>query len=550
MKNSWKLIGVVLDNDVLRSLLTNRGVTVEGSKEFLEPPWPSLELAKRLLGFTGDDFEKISSIFTNAINDGRPIIIHGDYDVDGISATAILWKTIYKSLSYRNCYPFIPNRFDHGYGLSKQSIDEVSEIVRSHSRENHLLKPSLLVTVDCGITAFDEVEYAKSRDFEVLIVDHHVKPKTIPNCSTFWSDQVCASGLSYIISQVLNHNQTDFLELAALGTVADLQPLLGFNRSLTKFGLEELSLTKSVGLRALKKVSGIEGKNIGTFEVGWILAPRLNASGRLENALESLRLLCTESGDQALKIAEKLNGLNLERQALTKVSVDLALSVTQGNGLSRVNVAVHEDFHEGIIGLVAGKLVSHLGTPVVVISKGKEFSKASARSVEGFNIIEFLKSLGPHFENIGGHAGAAGFTIRTERIEEFIKALSSGQENIEIPLPTLKIEKELKLEEITDDLLEIINKLAPFGIGNHEPLFLSRKVPIQNVTFVGNEKSHLKLILGANGKSHSAIFFSNGVLYKDLVAGDYLDIVYNLSENNWNGEKSISLKIKDLDKVS
>ena len=550
MKSSWKLIGDFLGNDLLPALLANRGVSVEESNEFIESPQPNLELAKRLLRFTEVDFKKISSLFTKAINDGRPIIIHGDYDVDGISATAILWKTIYNHLSYKNCYPFIPNRFDHGYGLSKQSIDEVSEVVKNHSRESGPLKSGLLVTVDCGITAFEEVEYAKSKGFEVLIVDHHAKPETRPSCSIFYSDRVCAAGLSYIISRVLNHDQTGFLELAALGTVADLQPLFGFNRSLTKSGLDELSSTKNVGLTALKKISGIEGKNIGTFEVGWILAPRLNAAGRLETALESLRLLCTESEDQALKIAEKLNHLNLERQELTKAAVDLALSVTQGKALSKVTVAVHEQFHEGIIGLVAGRLVSYLGTPAVVISKGAEFSKASARSVEGFNIVEFLRSLGSHFENIGGHAGAAGFTIRTERIEEFLRALNLYQKNLEIPLPTLKIEKELKLEEITYDLLELINKLAPFGLGNQEPLFLSRKVPVQNVTFVGNGKSHLKLNLGVNGKFYSAIFFGKGKLYKDLTAGDYLDIVYNLSENNWNGEKSISLKIRDIDTFS
>lgn len=552
MKNSWKLIGDVLDNDVLRVLLANRGITVEGPNEFLEPPRPSLELAKRLLGFNEEDFEKISSIFTNAINNCRPIIIHGDYDVDGICATAIIWQAIYHDLGYKNCRPFIPNRFDHGYGLSEESIDAIVKDLSLYLTNNQELKaenPALLVTVDCGITASHEVEYAKSKGFEVLIVDHHVKPETIPDCSIFWSDRVCAAGLSYIISQILNHGQTDFLELAALGTVADLQPLLGFNRSLTKFGLEELNTTKNVGLTALKKVSGIEGRNIGTFEIGWILAPRLNASGRLENALESLRLLCTKSEKQALEIAEKLDSLNLERQELTKTAVDLALSITQGESLSKINVAVHKQFHEGIIGLVAGKLVSHLGTPAVVISKGEEFSKASARSVEGFNIVEFLRSLGPHFENIGGHSGAAGFTICTERIEEFLKALNRGQENLEIPPPLLRVEKELKLEEITGDLLEIINKLAPFGIGNQEPLFLSRKVPIQNVTFVGSEKSHLKLNLGVNGKSYSAIFFGKGALYKDLVAGDCIDVVYNLSEDNWNGGRSVSLKIRDLDKI-
>lgn len=550
MKTSWKLLSD--GAGILEALLKNRGIDESESKDFLEIPLPSTGLAKKLLSLESE-LGRSAALINQAINEGRPIIIHGDYDVDGISATAILWRTIYQDLAYLNCHPFIPNRFDHGYGLSRESIDEILGKLKSgewakSSTGISALRP-LLITVDCGITASEEVAHIQDQGFEVLVVDHHTQSATLPNCQILWSDKLCAGGLAWVLSQALKQSDpSKYLDLAALATVADLQPLLGFNRSLVKFGLERINAGENIGLKALLKVAGVEGKEVGTFEIGWVLAPRINAAGRLESAWESLRLLCTEKESQAIELAAKLNELNIERQTMTKDSLDLALALTASQD-SRISVIAHEDFHEGLIGLVAGRLVGAYGQPAVVICKGEEFSKASARSVEGFNIVEFLRSLGNHFENIGGHAGAAGFTIRTEKLADLLQSISLAQLNLEIPKPSLEIDSLIGFEKVDSQLLEEIKKLSPFGLGNKEPVFLSRGTRIDSVSLVGKDKSHLKLLLSSLGQTFPALYFGQGYLGDQLKVGDLLDTVFTLSEDWWNGRKSISLKIKDLDQV-
>ena len=542
MKSSWRVLGGNLEQNILEKLLKNRAVKPKDYQQFLDPPPPTLAAVRKILKIKKVNLDKAVAVIQLALDQNRPIVIHGDYDVDGIVSTAILWKALYRILRYKNCQPFIPNRFDHGYGLSKESIDEIVKSLPSDAKGT-----PLLITVDCGITAVDEVAYAQTRGFEALVVDHHSPPPKLPDCSLFYSDQVCAAGLAWILVQALGSVTGSDLDLAALATVADLQPLTGFNRSLVKFGLLALTDTKNVGLKVLMKEAGLTGRAVGTFEIGWVIAPRINASGRLESAWESLRLLCTGNIDQATQIAHRLNDLNAERQEMTKAAVELALELNRAVGPSKVSVVAHEQFHEGLIGLVAGRLVSHLGVPAVVISKGVEFSKASARSVEGFNIVEFLRSLGDHFEDVGGHAGAAGFTIRTERLTAFLQALKSGQADLQMPIPNLVIDGVLDFKKIDPPLLADFKKLAPFGLGNREPLFLTQGIKVENFYLVGSDKSHLKLLLSSSGKTFSAIYFGKAQILKELKIGDKIDLVYNLSNDEWNGQKSISLKVRDLD---
>lgn len=554
MKSSWHLLSDGENGSFLERLLKNRGIGGAETEGFIKPPFPDLGFANASLGWKGSELTGALDLIRRAIADNRPIIIHGDYDVDGIVATAILWRTIYQDLGYRNCRPFMPNRFEHGYGLSRSSIDSII----SGSKRGPLLRGplmevggegGLLITVDCGITAKEAVDYAKSQGFDVLIIDHHSQPSNLPDCRIFWSALSCAGTLSWIVSQSLDGTAAKYLDLAALATVADLQPLLKFNRSLVKFGLEKMADSENLGLRSLIKTAGLNGKAIGTFEVGWILSPRINAAGRLESAWEALRLLCTKNQTQALKIAEKLNGLNQERQTLTQSSLEKALEIVGRAPGAKISLVVHEELHEGIIGLIAGKLVSRSGLPAVVISKGVEFSKASARSAEGFNIVEFLRSLGDHFEDIGGHAGAAGFTIRTEKIDQFRQAVESRQGEITLPDPVLRIDTELSLSDLDSGFLSIISQMEPFGLGNSEPLFLLKSVTVGNVGTVGSGGSHLKLVLKDGGSTWPAIFFGGGASASSLFAGDRLDLVFAVGEDRWNGSGKVLLKVKDLDKV-
>lgn len=554
--------------DLISQLLRLRGCKAEAERNlFLNPPPPQDFLDDPVLaGFEPEAFNPAITAVSEAVSSNRTIFIHGDYDVDGICATAIIWKTIYQNLGYKNCLPFIPNRFDHGYGLSKESIDE---IVRgsAFNFERHALNSPLLITVDCGITSFDEVEYAKEKGFEVLILDHHQKPEKLPGCKILWTDKLCAAGIAWFFAQnirstkdMLGKPMVKDLELAALATIADIQPLTGANRSLVKYGLEELNRTENIGLKELIKSSGIEGRKIGTFEVGWVLAPRLNASGRLEDALSSLRLLCTSSSSQAVEIAKNLNRVNSQRQEMTRSMVDAA-KLAVGENSQLVNVVVNEEFHEGIIGLIAGKLVSYYSTPAVVIKKGEEFSKASARSVSGFNIVEFLRSLGDHFENVGGHAGAAGFTIRTEKIEAFLVSVSQRTADLVLPPPVLEVDAKLTFEDLSLKTLEIVRTLEPFGLGNPEPVFLLEKAAIVSARTVGSQNQHLKLKVSLSDPQSTnnnqlststidCIGFDMGGRLADLVSGDRVNLVFTLSEDTFSGYSKLALRLKDLEKSS
>lgn len=564
--------------DLVLQILSGRGCKTEEERNlFLDPPSPQDFVRDPVLaGFEQSAFDSAITTLADVLSAKRAIFVHGDYDVDGICATAILWKTIYQDLGYKNCLPFIPNRFDHGYGLSKESIDSISNL--SDLSDLSHLKP-LLITVDCGITSFKEVEYAKEKGFEVLVLDHHVKPEKLPECKILWTEKLCAAAIAWVFSEklrnkeikeqgdknplLLNYSITHsvrHLDLAALATIADIQPLTGPNRSLVKYGLEELSHTQNVGLKQLIKASGIEGKKIGTFEVGWILSPRLNASGRLEEALSSLRLLCTSSVEQAAKIAGDLNRVNAERQELTKEMVDSA-KLAVGENSQSVNVVVNEQFHEGIIGLIAGKLASHFGRPAVVIKKGEEFSKASARSVIGFNIVEFLRSLGDHFENVGGHAGAAGFTIRTEKIDEFLVSVSQKTADLVLPPPVLEVDTRLEFNDLSLETLKTVKTLEPFGLGNPEPVFLLEKATIVSTKTVGSQNQHLKLKIAVPNEQSTinnelstntidCIGFDMGSRLSDLVYGDLVNLIFSLSEDTFSGYPKLVLRLKDLEKVS
>lgn len=556
--------------DLIDQLLSLRFCQTAQEKEvFLDPPNPQTFLDDPgMAAILPEDLQATLELVQNSMARERPIVIHGDYDVDGICATTILWKTLYQDLNYKKCRPFIPNRFDHGYGLTKESINEIlsSQLTTAAagSRSGGTTNNSpLLITVDCGITSYDEVAYAKEKGLDVLILDHHSKPQKVPEAQILWTERLCATGLAWILSQsLLQDDLLKNLDLVALATIADLQSLTGPNRSLVKFGLEVLNVTKNVGLKQLFKFAGVGGRKLGTFEVGWILAPRLNASGRLEDALQSLRLLRTSDEGQAVEIAQKLNKVNASRQELTKQMVDLAIGQIQDSGFkkldSKITIAVHEDFHEGVIGLVAGKLVQEYGTPAVVISRGAEFSKASARSVRAFNIVEFLRSLGDHFENVGGHAGAAGFTIRTSKIEEFIKAVGEKQSAINLPELLLEIDAEIKFEDLSFSLYEKISQLEPFGLGNHEPVFLLRGVRVVEARTVGAQGQHLKLKIQNSelrikegdrpGTTIDCIGFGMG-RESSLAAGNLVDLVFTINPDDYSGPGRILLKIKDF-KVS
>lgn len=501
--------------DIIKTLLKNRGLTTKKEiAEFLKPPQPE---------FTLNSKKAVTRILT-AIKGKEPIVVYGDYDADGICATAIMWEAL-DSLKAK-VLPFIPQREKEGYGLSKEGIDNLSDC-------------KLLITVDNGIAAFDAVEYAKKKGIDVIILDHHEKPKKLPKAyALIHTEKLCASGIAYFFAKDLGAKPA--LELAAIATITDLMPLLGTNRSLVKYGLEALNKTTRPGLKALFTVAGIE--KVGTYEVGFMIGPRLNASGRIENALTALRLLCTENLIRAQELAELLNRTNKERQTLLEEQTLHALSVAVPS--ENIIVIDHTSYHQGVIGLIAGKLTEKYYLPAIVIAKADGISKGSARSISGFNIIEAIRAHEDILINAGGHPMAAGFTIETTKISEFktqISKLAAKEITPEMLSRTLRVDCELPLEAVNLDLYNSIADFAPFGMGNPEPVFAGLG-KIQSLRLVGTDGKHLKLVISGL----DAIAFGQGHNLASLKVGDSVKIAYLLSLNIWNGSQSLQLKVKDI----
>ena len=490
MTTHWQLAPRA-DDDLLTHLLTLRGISAAETDAFTNPPVPAVSVIQQEVGIDPAALSAALSLIDQARTQGRPVVIHGDYDVDGICATAILWEVLFFDLGYRHAHPFIPNRFDHGYGISRASIEAI--------REKH--EHPLLISVDCGITGVDAVAYAKELGWEVIITDHHTPGEELPPADAVVHTTVLTgAGVSWVLAEQLRsaHGLTlgaaAPMELAAMSVVADMYPLRGVNRQFVSHGLRTMARTTRVGLQALIEVAGIAGKPITPGTVGWHIGPRLNAAGRIENALDALRLLCTRNTERALQLAEQLHVVNQERQALTVQSVEQAEEMVDPERM--VQVVQHAEWHEGVIGLIAGRIKEAHYRPTLAITTAGDLAKGSARSIEGFNIIEALRELEELFEDVGGHPMAAGFSLKEENIPELIERLNAYAQEVlteEDLVPTLSIDAELSLEDVTGDLMVVMAQLQPYGVGNPTPRFLFSGVPLHEVMTVGKEGDHFEI---------------------------------------------------------
>lgn len=526
-------------------LLENRSIKTKKEREdFLHPRLE--DVTPENVGIDNNQLQKALKRIQKAVDDKEQIIVFGDYDVDGITGSAILWETLHNFGA--TVIPYIPHRVDEGYGLSLKSLQTEELTDKS---------PSLIITVDNGIVANEAVAYANEQKIDVIITDHHATGKVLPDAHAIvHTTNLCGAGVAYLLSLEIKRergivdDEDTHLELAALGTVADLVPLNGANRAIVKHGLEKLCRTKRPGLRALYKQAGIEKDIFSVYEIGYIIAPRLNAAGRIESAMDSLRLLCTKSHSRAELLAGQLEMINKERQLVMRKSADHAKELVRKKEiLKNVLVIGHEEYPQGVIGLVAGKLVEEFYRPAIVLSIGEKESKASARSVHGFNMIEFLRSAEAHLINVGGHPMAAGFTVATEKLfvlQEFLESSADKLLTEELLTRVLKVDCELPLNVLDQSVYDALQDLAPYGMGNPEPVFASRGVKVENLRLLGKENNHLKLWVSANGKSFEAIAFGMGELASEIKIGNKIDIAYALDENTWNGNTKLQLKIKDI----
>jgi len=503
---------------IVKSLLANRGIT--SADLFFHPPHPQ-DIPSP---FKSNPAIKL---IRKHIKLQHPIAIYGDYDVDGICSTAILWETLYSK--YKNVFPHIPHREEEGYGLSLKGID-------------HCLSKNakLIIAVDNGITAIEQTKYCLEKSCDLIIIDHHELGKQLPKPNILLhSTSACAAGLTWLFCRdFMGSPNLENLSLAAIATICDMIPLLETNRSIAKYGLESLNQTTRPGLLSLFYEARIRLGSIGTYGVGFIIGPRLNAMGRLEHAIDSLRLLCTSSPTRAKELAQTLNSTNLQRQTETQISVTHALQQTAVNNIL---LAASTSYHSGIIGLIAAKLVENYYRPSIAISIGEEVSKGSGRSITGFHLTDFLRTHEELFINLGGHAMACGFTISTAKIDDLAKVLATAQIDEKLLVKKQRIDLEIPLSIVNYQLSTALAQFEPFGLGNPSPVFQSTG-QISDIKPVGRESKHIKFKVDGL----DAIWFNATSSLEPRTH----NLTYSLSKDTWNGQDKLQLVIKDVQQSS
>ncbi len=536
----WNILNTYPENgDILSTLLKNRNITDTAAIEEFLHPLTLQEYKTQLPEKFKQGLVSASELILTYIKNNHPIIIYGDYDCDGVCATAILYKTLTDRLHHSNCTYFIPNRFEHGYGVSTKALDEL-----------HVTKakdvPCLLITVDTGITAVEEVEYAKQLGFDVIVTDHHQKAQTLPKANVvLWTDTVVGSGVSWLLSTFLGLDDYLYIDLCALATVTDLQPLIGINRAIVIHGLAKLNSETKYGIKSLLDLAGKAG-SIGVYELGWIIGPRINALGRMEHAIRGVELLVTDDPTRALELASVLQSTNVIRQDETEKMYDLAnVSDTSGN----IIISADSNYHEGIIGLVAARLVQKFFKPAIVISHTEAMGKGSVRSVPGIDIISVLRNFEHLFDKLGGHPMAAGFSIKTENIPVLIQELGAYMKanfSDEYFVPFIDIDMEIPLSLVNLDFYAKISQLLPYGVGNPEPIFCSKNLTVYDFNYVGKEAKHLSLKLMFNGTVYKAIFFNAPQGNAPLALNQKISVAYTISKNVYKDKTSIDLILKDI----
>lgn len=549
-KVNWELIFDKYIEDpssekIVDILLKNRGIkNLNQKKEFLNPIHPK-KIKLDQLKINSNQLEKSIKRLKLSLKNKEKVIIYGDYDADGITATGILWEILYE-LGF-DVLPHIPERFSEGYGINFESVKSLKEKYPN-------LK--LIITVDNGIVASKEIKKINKLGIDVIITDHHEKKEEkLGAFSIIHTTLISGSGIAWIFAREINKafskniDLENKLDLVSIGTIADQVSLIGANRSFVKWGLIVLNETKRLGLISLFKEAGLKKGEIGTYQVGFIIAPRINAMGRIEHAIDSLRLLCTKNLKRSEELANTLGNINKKRQKIVDEVVEHAKKLLSKNTSQKVIILSDKSYHEGVIGLAASKLVEEFYKPAIVMSKGKEISKASARSIYGFNIIETIRKLDRFLINGGGHPMAAGFSILTNNVKEFERRFQKLSSNIlteDILLKKIKVDMILDYKSINMDLINKISNLEPFGIGNYYPVFMSKNVLIKETKIIGKDKKHMKFLLESQNKIIEAIAFNKAEKLLKLKNNDTLDIIYSLDKNIWDGREKIQIIIKEL----
>lgn len=491
-----------------------------------------------------------AEIVNAAVEDGRKIAVYGDYDCDGVTATALLYS--YLKTRDADCIYYIPDRFSEGYGMNREAIKKIADC-----------GVNLIITVDNGISAIDEVAYAKELGLDVVITDHHLPVEKLPDadavvdphrkdCPSTFKD-VCGAEVAFRLICVMENKEPEellpyFADILSLAVTADIMPLTLENRSIVKYGIAKLKTAPLTGLSALMSVAGLEQNSINASRIAFGLAPRINAAGRMGSADRAVELLICENMMSALGIANEIDGENALRQQTEKRISEEAIEIIESRGYNndRIIVCAGNNWHHGVVGIVAAKITEKYGRPSILISVDEDgTAHGSGRSIEGFSLFDAISSCAENLTKFGGHEQAAGISLNSESIDIFRENINKYAAEKEYVTPVLHIDCRLNVSALTVELASALKSLEPFGHANAVPVFGLYGVTLQRITPIGGGK-HLRLIFSKDINSFSALLF--GVTPESFCfeVGDMLDLAVNVEENIYKGETNIAVQIKAI----
>lgn len=535
---------------IIASLLVQRGITTfDQAKKFFRPSLDDIHDP-----FLMKDMDKATARILKAITDGENIMVYGDYDVDGTTSVALL-SSYLKTLSHQIA-TYIPDRYNEGYGVSYMGID--------YAHDNDI---SLIIALDCGIKAIEKIAYAKEKGIDFIICDHHRPGDKIPDAVAVLDPkrkdceypykELCGCGVGFKLIQGLavHQNQTiedllPYLDLVATAIGADIVPITGENRVLAYFGLQVINANPRIGFRAM--LSEVKKETLTITDLVFIIAPRINAAGRMKHGLHAVNLLTEENLDIALQYAAEIELYNSNRKDADKSITQEALGqILQNKEEDRYTTVVYEEnWHKGVIGIVASRLTETYYRPTLVFTKSGSKLAASARSVKGFDVYNALEACSEHIEQFGGHKYAAGLTLEEEQYLPFkqkFEEIVSATIDKKMLIPEISIDASLELDQITPKFYRILKQFAPYGPGNMAPVFMTEGLNDTGYgKCVGADEKHLKCRVQKNGVAIGAIGFNLGSKYNLITEGQYFKAAYTIDENEWNGEVSLQLKLKDI----
>lgn len=540
---------------VIAAILLNRGIEDADVDAYLKKSMADIVNPTLML-----DMDKAADRICAAIKNKEKIAVYGDYDVDGITATALLYEFLQSAGADAEYY--IPDRKGEGYGINIMAVNKL-----------YKLGTKLIITVDCGITAIGEVEFAKLQGMDVIITDHHTCKDRLPSAAAailnpkrpdceYPFDSLAGVGVAFklilALAMKLGMKTSDvfnkYVDVAALGTVADVVPLLGENRIIVDKGLKAMQNPKRPGIKAIMEVAGALQKGVNASTIAFAIAPRLNAAGRLGTATTAVELLLTRDEERSREIAADLDAENKERQLTEQNILEEALSLIAADPnfeKKKVIVLAKEDWHHGVIGIVASRLCEMFYKPCILISHSNGIGKGSGRSIPNFNLFDALSECEKYLTGFGGHSVAAGLNINISDLEDFIKAINKYADDTlteKDMIPSVNIDCPITERAVTLENAYMLSRLEPFGMSNEKPVFAMANVQVTDIASVGADSKHLRLRVSRGGVTMNCIGFGMGALSENIACGDFINIAFQMDINHYQGTDTVQLLLKDIKK--